>query len=179
MSEKMNWYAVRTQNNFERSVLEKLNLELMRSGLTDILGKTMIPTEKVFAVKNGKKLAKEKILYPGYLFIQTSHVGEVNNHLKGIRGSAGFVRTRSGDINPLQEWEVKKMLNDQEYNDTVTPESTLFSVGEEIKVIDGAFTTFKGNVHSIDEDKKKLKVEVLIFSRPTMVELDFFQVERS
>jgi len=179
MSDKMNWYAVRTQNNFERSVLEKLNLELMRAGLSDILGKTMIPTEKVFAVKNGKKLAKEKILYPGYLFIQTSHVGEVNNHLKGIRGSAGFVRTRSGDINPLQEWEVKKMLNDQEYNDTVTPESTLFSVGEEIKVIDGAFTTFKGNVHSIDEDKKKLKVEVLIFSRPTMVELDFFQVERS
>jgi transcriptional antiterminator NusG len=179
MSEKMNWYAVRTQNNFERSVLEKLNLELVREGLSDILGKTMIPTEKVFAVKNGKKLAKEKILYPGYLFIQTSHVGEVNNHLKGIRGSAGFVRTRSGDINPLQEWEVKKMLNDQEYNDTVTPESTLFSVGEEIKVIDGAFTTFKGNVHSIDEDKKKLKVEVLIFSRPTMVELDFFQVERS
>ena len=179
MSEKMNWYAVRTQNNFERSVLEKLNLELVREGLSDILGKTMIPTEKVFAVKNGKKLAKEKILYPGYLFIQTSHVGEVNNHLKGRRGSAGFVRTRSGDINPLQEWEVKKMLNDQEYNDTVTPESTLFSVGEEIKVIDGAFTTFKGNVHSIDEDKKKLKVEVLIFSRPTMVELDFFQVERS
>jgi transcriptional antiterminator NusG len=179
MSEKMNWYVVRTQNNFERSVLEKLNLELMREGLSDILGNTMIPTEKVFAVKNGKKIAKEKILYPGYLFIQTSHVGEINNHLKGIRGSAGFVRTKSGDINPLQEWEVKKMFNDQEHNDAVTTESTLFSVGEEIKVIDGAFTTFKGNVHSIDEDKKKLKVEVLIFSRPTMVELDFYQVERS
>jgi transcriptional antiterminator NusG len=179
MSEKMNWYAVRTQNNSERSVLEKLNLELTRSGLGDILGKTIIPTEKVFSVKNGKKISKEKILYPGYLFIQTSHVGEVNNHLKGVRGSAGFVRTRSGDINPLQEWEVKKMLNDQEYNDAVTPETTLFSVGEEVKVIDGAFSTFRGNVHSIDEDKKKLKVEVLIFSRPTMVELDFFQVERS
>lgn len=178
MSEKMNWYAVRTQNNSERSVLEKLSLELLREGLSDILGKTMIPTEKVFSVKNGKKIAKEKILYPGYLFIQTSHVGEINNHLKGIRGSAGFVRSRSGDINPLQEWEVKKMLNDQEHNDTVTTEGTLFSVGEEIKVIDGAFSTFKGSVHSIDEEKKKMKVEVLIFSRPTMVELDFIQVER-
>ena len=71
------------------------------------------------------------------------------------------------------------MLNDQETNDSLTPDTTLFSVGEEVKVIDGAFTTFKGNVYSIDEDKKKLKVEVLIFSRPTMVELDFFQVERA
>lgn len=179
MAEQMNWYAIRTQNNREKSVLEKLGLELTREGLSDILGRTIIPTEKVFSVKNGKKIGKDRILYPGYLFIQTSHVGEVNNFLKGIRGSAGFVRTKSGDVSPLQEWEVKRMLNDQETNDSLTPDTTLFSVGEEIKVIDGAFTTFKGNVYSIDEDKKKLKVEVLIFSRPTMVELDFFQVERA
>ena len=92
MAEQMNWYAIRTQNNREKSVLEKLGLELTREGLSDILGRTIIPTEKVFSVKNGKKIAKERILYPGYLFIQTSHVGEVNNFLKGIRGSAGFVK---------------------------------------------------------------------------------------
>jgi transcriptional antiterminator NusG len=113
------------------------------------------------------------------LFIQTSHVGEINNFLKGIKGSAGFVRTKSGDISPLQEWEVKRMLNDQDTNDNMTTDSSLFSVGEEVKVIDGAFSTFRGNVSSVDEDKKKLKVEVLIFSRPTMVELDFIQVERA
>jgi transcriptional antiterminator NusG len=179
MSDKMNWYAVRTQNNRERSVLEKLNLELSRTGLGNILGQTMIPTEKVFSVKNGKKIAKDRILYPGYLFIQTSHVGEVNMALKGIKGSAGFVRSRTGDINPLQDSEIRRMFSDQENNDTITTESTLFSVGEEVKVIDGAFSTFRGSVCNIDEDKKKLKVEVLIFSRPTMVELDFYQVERA
>lgn len=177
MAESKQWYAIRTQNNREKSVLEKLNLELSRSGLTDIMGRHIIPTEKVYSVKNGKRIAKEKILYPGYIFIEISHIGEINNFLKGINGSAGFVRTKSGDINPLKEFEVKRMLKDQESNDIITY-GNLFSVGEEIKVIDGAFTTFKGSVKSIDEDKKKIKVEVLIFSRPTMVELDFLQVER-
>ena len=179
MADSMNWYAVRTQNNREKSVLEKLNLEIIRSGLTNIIGQHIIPTEKVFSVKNGKKIAKDRILYPGYLFIQTTHVGEVNNFLKSIKGSAGFVRTKSGDISPLQEFEVKRMMNEQDNSDNITAESSLFSVGEEIKVIDGAFSTFKGNVSSVDEDRKKLKVEVLIFSRPTMVELDFIQVERA
>ena len=179
MSEKMNWYAVRTQNNREKSVLEKLNLELLRTGLSDILGQTMIPTEKIFSVKNGKKIAKERILYPGYLFIQTSHVGEINTMLKTIKGSAGFVRTRTGDINPLQDVEVRRMMTDQEQSDSITPDDTLFSVGEEVKVIDGAFSTFRGSVRNIDEEKKRLKVEVLIFSRPTMVDLEFYQVERA
>ena len=179
MAESMNWYAIRTQNNRERSVFEKLNMEIIRSGLNDVIGRHIIPTEKVFSVKNGKKIAKEKIIYPGYLFLETSAVGEINNFLKGINGAAGFVRTKSGDINPLKEFEVKRMLNDQETNDNIITYGNLFSVGEEVKVIDGAFSTFKGNVSSVDNDKKKIKVEVLIFSRPTMVELDFIQVERA
>jgi transcriptional antiterminator NusG len=175
---EMKFYAVRTQNNREKSVLEKLNLELLREGLSNIIGRYIIPTEKIFSVKNGKKIAKERIIYPGYLFIETSHTGEVSNFLKGIKGASGFVRTKSGDISPLKDWEVKRMLNDQEVSNTITTDGTLFSPGEEIKVIDGAFTTFKGKVYSVDEEKKRLKVEVLIFSRPTMVELDFIQIER-
>lgn len=178
MTNNMNWYAIRTQNNREKSVFEKLNLELLRNGLTDILGRHLIPTEKVFSIKNGKKVAREKIMYPGYIFIETSHTGEINTFLKDINGSAGFVRTRSGDINPLKESEVRKMLNDQEVNDTLTTDSTLFSVGEKVKVVDGPFTTFKGEIAQVDEDKKKLKVQVLIFSRSTTLELDFLQVER-
>lgn len=178
MTNNMNWYAIRTQNNREKSVFEKLNLELVRSGLTEILGRHLIPTEKVFSVKNGKKVAREKIMYPGYIFIETSHTGEINTFLKDISGSAGFVRTRSGDISPLKESEVKKMLNDQETNDTLTTDSTLFSVGEKVKVVDGPFSTFRGEISQVDDDKKKLKVQVLIFSRPTMLELDFLQVER-
>ena len=178
MSETMNWYAIRTQNNRERSVLEKLKLEISREKLSDIIGRNIIPTEKVFSVKNGKRVAKERILYPGYLFIETSHVGEINNFLKVIKGAAGFVRSKNGDINPLHDWEVKKMISDQDTNDNVEVNTSMFSVGEEVKVIDGPFSTFRGTISHVDDQKNKLKVEVLIFSRATMVELDFIQVER-
>ena len=153
MVENTNWYAIRTQNNREKSVLEKLKMELIRSGLESTLSRSLIPTEKVFSIRNGKKYAREKIVYPGYLFIETKAVGELSNILKGINGAAGFVRTRSGDISPLKEYEVKKMLNEQENNDAIAPETSNFSVGENVKVIDGPFTTFKGKINSVDKEK--------------------------
>ncbi len=179
MAESMNWYAIRTQNNRERSVLEKLKLEISRENLNDILGRNIIPTEKVYSVKNGKRVAKERILYPGYLFIETSHVGEINNFLKMIKGSSGFVKSKNGDINPLHDWEVKKMLQEQESNDNKEVDTNIFTVGEEVKVTDGPFSSFRGNVSFIDSEKSKLKVEVSIFSRVTTLELDFIQVERT
>jgi transcriptional antiterminator NusG len=177
MAENTNWYAVRTQNNREKSVLEKLKMELIRSGLESNLSKYLIPTEKVFSIRNGKKYAREKIIYPGYLFIETKALGEISNILKGINGAAGFVRTKSGDITPLKEYEVKKMLNEQETSDSIVP-GINFSIGESVKVVDGPFATFKGKINSIDKEKNKIKVEVLVFSRPTILELDFLQIER-
>jgi transcriptional antiterminator NusG len=178
MAENTNWYAIRTQNNREKSVLEKLKMELIRSGLESTLSRSLIPTEKVFTIRNGKKYAREKIVYPGYLFIETKAVGELSNILKGINGAAGFVRTRSGDISSLKEYEVKKILNEQENNDAITSETSSFTIGESVKVIDGPFTTFKGKIYNIDKEKNKVKVEVLVFSRPTVLELDFLQIER-
>jgi transcriptional antiterminator NusG len=175
--EKANWYAIRTQNNKEKKVLERLKRELDRDNKS-IITQYLIPTERTYSVRNGKKYSREKILYPGYLFIETFALGEVNTILKGIDGAAGFVRTRTGDINPLKELEVKKMLDEQQRIDNTEPSNSEFSVGETVKVIDGPFTTFKGKVSSIDREKNKIKVEVLVFSRPTMVELDYLQIER-
>jgi transcriptional antiterminator NusG len=179
MAETMNWYAIRTQNNKERSVLQKLNLELIRSGLTDSMGRSLIPTEKVFSVKNGKKIAREKIIYPGYIFIETNAVGEISNFLKAINGAAGFVKTKSGDITPLKEYEVLKMITDQEETNNITTNTSLFSVGENVKVTEGAFSSFMGKITHVDQEKGRVKVEVMIFSRPTEVELDYLEVERS
>jgi len=179
MAESKNWYAVRTLNNKEKSVIEKLKLELLRSDVESLLSRHIIPTEKVFTIRNGKRIAREKTVYPGYLFIETSAVGEISNFLKTINGASGFVRSRTGDINPLKEFEVKKLLNEQESNDNISIDtSNLFSIGESIKVIDGPFTSFKGKVSQVDKDRNKIKVEVLVFSRPTLLELDFLQIER-
>lgn len=179
MAETMNWYAIKTQNNKEKSVLQKLNLELIRSGLTETMGRSLIPTEKVFSVKNGKKIAREKITYPGYIFVETNAVGEISNFLKVINGASGFVKTKSGDITPLKEYEVTKMLTDQDLNDNTTTSNSLFSVGENVKVTEGAFSSFRGKITHVDSDKGRVKVEVMIFSRPTEVELSYLEVERS
>jgi transcriptional antiterminator NusG len=143
------------------------------------MGRSLIPTEKVFSVKNGKKIAREKIIYPGYIFIETNAVGEISNFLKAINGAAGFVKTKSGDITPLKEYEVLKMMTEQEETNNITTSTSLFSVGENVKVTEGAFSSFMGKITHVDQEKGRVKVEVMIFSRPTEVELDYLEVERS
>mgnify|MGYP003402237352 CR=1 FL=1 len=177
-STTMKWFAIKTMNNREKSVLERLKHEAIVSNFKNLIGRSIIPTEKVYSIKNGKKVAREKIVYPGYLFIETGAVGEVNNILKGVDGASGFVKERSGNISPLKDAEVRKLLNEQEENNNIEVSNSIFIINEEIKIIDGPFSTFKGKIQSVDSEKKKLKVEVMIFNRSTMVELEFSQVER-
>lgn len=175
--ETMNWYAIRVQNNKERSVLEKLQNEVNFSNLIDKLGRTIIPTEKTIAIKNGKKVFKEKIVYPGYIFIETCARGELSNILKNINGAAGFVRTRSGDIIPMKEIEVRSILHEQEVTDNLDM-TNIFVLQEEVQITDGPFSTFKGKIVKIDTEKEKVSVEVSIFGRPTSVELTYLQIKK-
>lgn len=175
--ETMNWYAVRTQNNKERSVLERLKAETKFSKLESKLGRTIIPTEKIFSVKDGKRVIREKIIYPGYIFIETSAKGELINLLKGINGAAGFVRTRSGEIMPMKDYEVKKIIVEQEETDTKDI-STVFIIGEEVEIMDGPFASFRGKIDTIDQEKQRVKILVLIFGRATAVDLNFSQIKK-
>jgi transcriptional antiterminator NusG len=175
--ETMNWYAIRVQNNKERSVLEKLHYEIKFSNISDKLGKTIIPTEKIVVIKNGKKIFKEKIVYPGYIFVETSAKGEVANLLKIIKGAAGFVRTRSGDITPMKDSEVKSILHEQEITDTKDL-TNIYVLDEEIEITDGAFSSFKGKISKLDIEKEKVSVQVFIFGRPTNVDLSFLQIKK-
>lgn len=176
-AETMNWYAIRVQNNKERSVLEKLHYEIKFSNISDKLGKTIIPTEKIVVIKNGKKIFKDKIVYPGYIFIETSAKGEVANLLKIIKGAAGFVRTRSGDITPMKDSEVKSILHEQEITDTKDL-TNIYVLDEEIEITDGAFSSFKGKISKLDLEKEKVSVQVSIFGRPTNVDLNFLQIKK-
>ena len=175
--ETMNWYAIRVQNNKERSVLEKLQNEVKFSNLTDKFGRTIIPTEKIVAIKNGKKVFKEKIIYPGYIFIETCAKGEIAIILKNINGAAGFVRTRSGDISPMKDYEVKKILVEQEVTDNLDL-SNIFTLNEMVEVIDGPFSSFKGKITKLDTDKQRVKLEVAIFGRDTDVDLTMSQIKK-
>lgn len=179
MAESMKWYAIRTQNNQEKTVLEKIKLEVRRSNLDSSFGRSIIPVEKTITTRQGKKYFREKTVYPGYIFIETAAVGEINNMLKNITGAGGFVRTRSGDISPLKNDEISKILTDQEVINSKELEMVeYFNEGENVRIIDGPFNTFNGIVEKTDNEKKKLKIAVSIFGRETMVELTFNQVEK-
>jgi len=173
----MQWYVVRAQSQREKSVSERLRKEADKGDLMGKIGKVLVPMDKSFFIKNGKRVMREKVMYPGYIFVETSAVGELKQLIKVINGATGFLTNRVGDILPLTQLEVNKMMGEYEVNLNKSDHNT-FIVHEEVKVADGAFDGFKGTIESVDEEKQKVKVGVMIFGRKTLVELGFLQIEK-
>jgi len=176
-NKNMKWYVVKTQANREKKVMERLKSELESDGMSNILGDSIIPIEKSLSIKDGKKIIKEKVMMPGYIFIETSATGEVNQILRNINGAGGFVKGRDGSITPMRQREVDKLFSDHKEEQELDV-SNLYAVGEEVKVTDGPFATFKGTITDVDNDRQKLKMQVSIFNRVTDMELTFGQVEK-
>lgn len=173
----MNWYVIKVQNNRELKVLEKIKQELEADNLSHVLGGSIVPVEKQLSMRNGKKIMRDKIVYPGYIFLETNALGEINTLLRQIDGAGGFVKQRDGSITPMRSREVEKLFKDQQIEDDIDI-SKLFTEGEEVKVVDGAFATFKGTIRSVNADRQKLSVGISIFNRITDIDLDFAQVEK-
>jgi transcriptional antiterminator NusG len=150
-------------------------------GLTDYVSQVLIPTEKIYQVKNGKKVSTERIFYPGYILIEAVLTGEIQHIIRNLPHVSGFLTEKQGgkdkEPSPLRQSEVNRILGrvdeliDKE-EEIITP----FVVGEAVKVVDGPFNGFDGTIEEILEDKKKLKVMVKIFGRKTILELNFVQV---
>ena len=169
------WYVVRAQANREKSVSEKLIKEGEKGDLIGKIGRVLVPMEKSFFMKNGKKVMREKVMYPNYIFIETNAIGELKYFIKGLSGASGFLTNRAGDVQPLTQAEVDKMLGQHQVSQEKEISNT-FVVGEEVKVLDGPFATFNGVVEEVNG--QRVKVAVLIFGRKTPVELSVLQVEK-
>jgi transcription termination/antitermination protein NusG len=169
---EMQWYIVRTQNNRERSVAEKIKAE---PDLQDKIGEVVVPMETTFYMKDKKKIKREKPMYPGYIFIETNATGELKYFLRGCKGATGFLTGRDGIIKPMSKLEIDKMLGHyQEVKDREI--ETPFAVGEDVRIIDGPFSTLIGKIEHIDG--KKVKVNVSIFGRITPLELSSLQIDK-
>jgi transcriptional antiterminator NusG len=173
----MKWYIVRSQSNREKSVSERLRKEASGGDLMGKIGKVLVPMEKIFFIKDGKKNMREKVMYPGYIFIETSAIGELKHSIKTINGATGFLTDRAGNIQQLSLKDVNKMIGELEENANKELTNT-FCIDEEVKLNDGAFSGFKGIIESIDESKQKVKVAVLIFGRKTLIDLGLSQIEK-
>ena len=183
MSEIANkkWYVVRTAGGKEKKAKEYIENEIKRLGLTDYVSQVLIPTEKIYQVKNGKKVSMERIFYPGYILIEALLTGEIQHIIRNLPHVSGFLTEKQGgkdkEPSPLRQSEVNRILGrvdeliDKE-EEIITP----FVVGEAVKVTDGPFNGFEGTVEEVLEDKRKLKVMVKIFGRKTILELNFVQV---
>jgi transcriptional antiterminator NusG len=173
------WYVVRAVAGQEKKVKQYIEMEIARHNLQDFVDQVLIPTEKIYQIRNGKKVSKERIYFPGYVLIQAALVGEIPHIIKNITGVIGFLGEKGGEAVPLRISEVNRILGkvDQLSQKDEEMENT-YMVGENVKVIDGPFNSFSGIIEEINEEKKKLKVMVKIFGRKTPLELGYMQVEK-
>lgn len=173
------WYVLRAISGKEKKVKELIENEVARLHLEEYISQVLIPTEKVYQIRNGKKISKERIFFPGYVLLEAQLVGEIPHILRNIPNVLGFLGTKGDEPTPLRLSEVNRILGKvDELAQTGEELTTPFYVGEPVKVIDGPFSGFTGVIDAVNEEKKKLKVMVKIFGRKTPVELSFMQVER-
>jgi transcriptional antiterminator NusG len=174
------WYVVRAVSGQENKVKAYIETETTRLGMADYISQVLVPTEKVVTVRDGKKIAKDKVYFPGYIMIEANLTGEIPHIIKSIPGVIGFLgETKGGDAVPLRQAEVNRMLGKvDELSVKVDTVAIPFTLGETIKVVDGPFNGFNGTIEKINEEKRKLEVMVKIFGRKTPLELSFMQVEK-
>lgn len=178
-SSSKKWYVVRAISGQEKKVKQYIEVEISRLKLSDYVSQVLIPTEKVIQIRNGKKTTKERSFYPGYVLIEANLTGEVPHVIKNITGVIGFLgETKGGNPVPMRISEVNRILG--KVDELVESEGTVtthYTVGENVKVINGPFNGFNGVIEEVMEDKRKIKVTVKIFGRKTPVELNFGEVE--
>jgi transcriptional antiterminator NusG len=172
------WYVLRAVSGKENKVKEYLESEIKKTDLGKYISQVLIPTEKTYTVRNGKKVMKERAYLPGYVLIEADLTGEVIHELKNLNYVAGFL-TNTKNPQPLSESDVKRILGTMDELEEANEEMDVkFYVGENVKVISGPFTSFSGEVEEVNDEKKKLKVMVKIFGRKQLLELGYMQVEK-
>lgn len=178
---KKEWYVLRAISGKEAKVKEVLDAAIKNTDLGHYVSQVLIPTEKVYTTRNGKKVLKERTLYSGYVFVQAALTGEVEYELRNTTNVIDFLRGRAKGSKPeaLREAEVMRMLGTaDEMSEEIEDAAEVYIVGEPVKVTFGPFSGFSGVIKEVNPDRKKIKVEVKIFGRGTDLELENSQVER-
>ena len=174
------WYVLRVIGGKEKRAKEYIESEIASLGLQDYVSQVLIPTEKVYQLRNGKKIAKERNFFPGYVMIEAALIGEIPHILRDITNVIGFLgETKGGDPVPMRQAEVNRMLGTVDELAEIAEEMDIpYVVGESVKVTDGPFNGFAGVIEEVNNDKKRVKVIVKVFGRETPLELNFMQVEK-
>jgi transcriptional antiterminator NusG len=170
------WYVVRTYSGHENKVKAYIENEVAQASLGEKIGSVIVPSEKVFEVKDGKKKSKTRTFFPGYILVEAILDKTTTHLILSTPSVISFVGPKNAPA-ALQAPEVRRLIGKIEERKGVEVMEVPFKTGDAVKVIDGPFNNFNGFVQEVNEEKMKLKVMVSIFGRKTPVELDFSQVE--
>ena len=173
-----NWYIVQTFSGFELKVAETLKDTIKKKNLADKITDVLVTTHEVTEVKRGKRVQRKKKFFPSYVLVKMEMNKEHYHMIKNIQKVTGFLGS-SGLPARVSDNEIDKILGNIKEGSLIPEPSVSFDVGEQVKVCEGPFASFTGLVEEVDEEKSRLKVSVSIFGRPTPVELEYNQVEKS
>ena len=173
-----NWYIVQSHSSFENKVAGLIKEEAEKAKISEKFEEIVVPTHDVTEVKRGKRIQRKKKYFPGYVLIKSEMDNNIYHMIKNIKRVSGFLGTKGIPV-PVSDKEIEKILG-QIKDGVAQPKSGIeYNVGEKVQVVDGPFASFSGMVEEIDEEKSRLKVSVSIFGRPTPVELEYNQVEKT
>jgi len=172
------WYVVHAYSGMEKSVARALKDRVDRAGMQDKFGQILVPTEEVVEMRNGQRTITERRFFPGYVLVEMEMTDESWHLVKSTAKVTGFVGGQGNRPAPISEKEVEKIMAQMQEGVEKPRPKVLFEVGEMVRVKDGPFTDFNGNVEEVNYDKSRVRVSVTIFGRATPVELEFGQVEK-
>jgi transcriptional antiterminator NusG len=172
-----NWYIVQSYSSFEKKVANAIKDEAIKAKLEDKIEEVLVPTHDVTEVKRGKRVQRKKKYFPGYVLVKMDMNNQIYHLINNIKKVSGFLGQKGKPI-PVSEKEIQKIKGQIKDGVVHTKSFITYTVGEKTRIIDGPFASFNGLVEEVDEEKSRLKVSVMIFGRPTPVDLEFNQVEK-
>ena len=173
-----NWYIIQSYSSFENKVANAIREEATKAKLDDKIEEVIIPTQDVTEIRRGKRFQRKKKYFPGYVLVKMDMNDQLYHLIKNIKKVSGFLGQKGSPV-PVSEKEIEKIMGQIKDGVIDSKSGISYTIGEKVQVIDGPFASFTGLVEDIDEDKARLKVSVSIFGRPTPVDLEYNQVEKS
>lgn len=176
--EQQRWYIIHCYSGFEKKVAQSIQEQAEDQGITDMFENILVPSEEVIETRGGKKVSSERRFFPGYVLIKMEMTDRTWHLVRNTPKVTGFLGAGNKPM-PVPDHEAERVMNQvQEGVERPRPAIT-FEIGETIRVADGPFSSFNGTVQEIDDERARLKVAVSIFGRPTPVELEYSQVEKT
>lgn len=173
------WYVVHVYSSMEKSVKRALLERIERAELEDYFGRILIPSEEVVEIKDGKRSISERRIFPGYVLVEMDLTDETWHLVRSTNRVTGFLGGSGNRPTPISQREVDEILSRMEEGGEKPRPKVLFEIGEMVRVKEGPFADFNGNVEEVNYEKNKIRVSVTIFGRSTPVELDFDQVDKT